>query len=226
MSSGIEIVAEISFENPSQMRFSKNDHVIETLSAYATNEPFRKWILPWTWCCGETLVNARSLNPVPEMAPVNCVTVTNPISGHNIFGECFDDLLRGPFCRGMLRHIEMQHTATLMCQDHEYKEDSQLQGGNGKEVDGDQLTDMVTQKSLPGLGWFFASLRHQARDRALRNFKAEFEKFTVNSRRAPRDVRVGHGPHQHANVRTHSLSPRSLRLRESQPIPFESIPLP
>src|SRR2546427_11205172 len=81
--------------------------------------------LPWTSCCGEHLVNAHSLNPVPEMAPVNSVTVPNQISRHNIFGECFDDLLRGPFCRGMLRHIEMQHTATLMCQDHEHKEDSQ-----------------------------------------------------------------------------------------------------
>src|SRR2546427_1636909 len=196
------------------------------LSADATDEPFRKWILPWTSCCGEHLVNAHSLNPVPEMATVNSVTVPNQISWHNIFGECFDDLLCGPFCRGMLRHIEMQHTAALMCQDHEYKEDSELQGGNGKEVDGDQLTEMVTQKSLPGLGWFFASLRHQARDRALRDFKAELKKFTVNSRRAPRDVRVGHGPDQRADVRTYWRSSWCFRLRESPPIPFESIPLP
>src|SRR5438045_9717639 len=101
-----------------------------------------------------------------------------------------------------------------------------LNCGNGKEVDGDQLTDMVTQKSLPGLGWFFASLRHQARDRALRDFKAEFKKFTVNSRRAPRDVRVGHGPDQRADVRTYWRSSWCFRLRESPPIPFESIPLP
>src|SRR5260370_41443509 len=90
------------------MRLSKNDHVIETLPANATDEPFRKWILPWTSCCGEHLVNAHSLNPVPEMATVNSVTVPNQISRHHIFGECFDDLLRGPFCRGMLRHIEMR----------------------------------------------------------------------------------------------------------------------
>ena len=133
MTSRIEVVADVSFQRPSQMPLSKNDHVIETLSANATNEPFRKWILPWTSCCGEHLVNAHSLNPVPEMATVNSVTVPNQISRHNIFGECFDDLLRGPFCRGMLRHIEMQHAATLMCEDHEYKEDSQLQGGNRKD---------------------------------------------------------------------------------------------
>src|SRR5260370_41698441 len=113
-----------------------------------------------------------------------------------------------------------------MCEDHEYKEDPQLQGGNGKEVDGDQLIDMVAQKRLPGLGWFFASLRHQARDRALRDFKAEFEKFSVNSRPAPRDIGFGHGPDQRADLRTHWRSSWCFRLRESPPIPFESISLP
>src|SRR5438132_1868533 len=111
------------------------------------------------------------------MATVNSVTVPNQISRHNIFGECFDDLLRGPFCRGMLRHIEMQHTATLMCQHHEYKKHSQLQGGNSKEINGDQLTDVVAQKGLPALGRSRGMLRHQTRDCALRDFKTEFEKF-------------------------------------------------
>ena len=88
MTSRIEVVADVSFQCPSQMPLSKDGHVIETLSADPTNEPFRKWILPWTSCCGEHLVNAHSLNPVPEMATVNSVTVPNQISRHNIFGKC------------------------------------------------------------------------------------------------------------------------------------------
>src|SRR5438105_3440404 len=168
MTSRIEVVADVSFQCPSQMPLSKDGHVIETLSADPTNEPFRKWILPWTSCCGEHLVNAHSLNLVPEMATVNSVTVPNQISRHNIDPNGYAE-------------------------------------------------------SLPRLGWFFASLRHQARDRALRDFKAEFEKFTVNTRRAPRDVRVGHGPDQRADVRTHWRSSWCFRLRESPPIPIESI---
>src|SRR5438132_538224 len=116
------------------MPLSENDHVIETLSAYATNEPFRKWILPWTSCCGEHLVNAHSLNPVPEMATVNSVTVPNQISRHSIFRKCFDDLLRRPFCGRMIRHIEMHHTATLMRKDHEDKQHFQLQCRHREEV--------------------------------------------------------------------------------------------
>ena len=44
MTSRIEVVSDVSFQRPSQMPLSKNDHVIETLSANATDEPFRKWI--------------------------------------------------------------------------------------------------------------------------------------------------------------------------------------
>src|SRR5207244_12807263 len=64
------------------------------------------------------------------------------------------------------------------------------------------------------------------RETVLRDFKTEFKKFTVNSRRAPREVPVGHGPDQRADVRTYWRTSWCFRLRESPPIPFESIPLP
>ena len=56
--------------------------------------------------------------------------------------------------------FEMQDAATLMRQHHEYEQHSQLQRGNRKEIDGDQLTYVVGQKRLPCLRWVFALLRH------------------------------------------------------------------
>jgi hypothetical protein len=41
------------------------------------------------------------------MATVHPITIPYQISRRSIFGEGFDDLLRRPFCGGMLRHIEM-----------------------------------------------------------------------------------------------------------------------
>jgi hypothetical protein len=49
MRSRIEVVPEVSFQDPSQMPLSKYDHVIEALSANAPNQPFRERILPWTF---------------------------------------------------------------------------------------------------------------------------------------------------------------------------------
>src|ERR1051326_5326081 len=119
MSPTIEIIPEVSFQRPFQMSLSEHDHVIEAFSAYAFNEPFRVWILPRTSCCGQHLVDSHSLNPVPEMATVNSITVSYQILRRTIFWQGFDDLLRRPFCRGMLRHIEMQQAATLVRQHKE-----------------------------------------------------------------------------------------------------------
>ena len=121
MRSRIEVVPEVSFQDPSQMPLSEYDHVIEALSANAPNQPFRKRILPWTSRRCEHLFDSHSLNPVSEMATVDSVTVPYQISRHSIFWERFDDLLRRPFCSGMLSNIEMQHAATIMCQHNEYK---------------------------------------------------------------------------------------------------------
>src|SRR2546426_3077646 len=134
MSPGIEIVPEVSLQRPSQMPLTEHNHVIDALSANASNDPFREWILPGTSCCRQHLLNAHSLNPISELATVDSVTVSYEISRRRVFWERFDDLLCRPFCRGMLGDIEMQHAATLMRQHNEYKQNSQLQCGNGEEV--------------------------------------------------------------------------------------------
>jgi len=72
------------------------------------------------WRC-EHFVDAHSLNPVSEIAAVDSVAITNQITWCRVLWERFDDLLRRPFCSGMLSDIEMQHAATLMRQHHEYE---------------------------------------------------------------------------------------------------------
>ena len=59
MRSRIEVVPEVSFQDPSQMPFSEYDHVIEALSANAPNQPFRERILPWTFRRCEDLLMAN-----------------------------------------------------------------------------------------------------------------------------------------------------------------------
>src|SRR5262249_22386319 len=77
------------------------------------------------------------------MITVDSVTVPYQILRQVIFRECFDDLLGCPFGRGMVSDVEMQYAATFMCQHNEYKQHLQLQCRNSKEVDGDQLADVL-----------------------------------------------------------------------------------
>ena len=158
---------DVSFQSPSQVPLSKHDDMVETLSTNTSNKAFHEWILPRTLRGREHLLNVHSLNSISEMTTVHPVTIPYQISRCSIFRKCFDDLLCRPFGRGMLRHIEMHHAPPLMRKDHEHKQHSQLQRGNSEEVDRDQLTNVVRQKGLPCLRWFFALLRHQTRDRTL-----------------------------------------------------------
>jgi len=119
------------------MPFSEDDHMIQALSANAADEAFRERILPRTPCRREYLYYSHSLNSSSKLATVYSITVSDEISRRRIFREGFNDLLRRPFGRGMLRDIEMQHAATLMRQHNEYEQDPQLHSGNSKEVDRD-----------------------------------------------------------------------------------------
>ena len=93
--------------------------MIQTLSANAADEAFRERILPRTPCRREHFLNGHSLNPNSKLSTVYPVTISDEISRRRIFREGFNDLLRRPFGRRMLRDIEMQHAPTLMRQHHQ-----------------------------------------------------------------------------------------------------------
>src|SRR5947209_4712848 len=83
------------------------------------------------------------------------------------------DLLRGPSPGRMLRHIEMQHLSTVVFQQDEYEEHSHGNFGHGKEVDGDQLADMVVLEGPPRLVRWPPEPAQDARHSALGDGDAE-----------------------------------------------------
>src|SRR5215472_12769135 len=117
MRSGVEVIAEVPLQNPSQMPLSQHDDVIEAFSPNAANQPFREWILPGTPRCGEHFSNAHSLNSLSEVAAIHSVTVPYQVSRCRVLRKRFYDLLRRPFGGGMFRNVEMQDPAPLMRQD-------------------------------------------------------------------------------------------------------------
>src|SRR5438105_14160774 len=84
----------------------------------------------------------------------------------------------------MFGHVEMDDTSASVCQHNKHKQNPQLNCGNGEEVDGDYLANVIGEKGLPSLGWTFSALWHQARDRALGDVETEFQKFPM-TRGAP-----------------------------------------
>jgi hypothetical protein len=66
-------------------------------------------------------------------------------------GKPIHDLLGGPDGGGMLGDIEMAAAPAMVGQDDEDEKDVQVSGGNGEEVDRDEIVDMADEERSPGL---------------------------------------------------------------------------
>ena len=58
----------------------------------------------------------------------------------------------------MLGDVEVQDATAMVGKHNEDEEDTQAGDGNGEEIDGDEVLDMVGQERVPGLGGRGASL--------------------------------------------------------------------
>src|SRR2546426_8133151 len=96
------------------------------LSANASNQTLREWVLPRTLWSGEHFFSAHSLNSIPEVAAIDSVSVTDQEAWRRVFRERFDNLLGCPFGCGMFGHVEMDHSPSLMRQHHENKQHAHM----------------------------------------------------------------------------------------------------
>ena len=145
------IVAEVCFENASQMFVIDDDHVIQALAPDAADHAFHVAILPGTSGCSPNLLDAHSLNSCPEMLAVDSIAISNHIPRSGVLWKCLNDLLRGPNCRGMFSDIEMHHAAPLMREDNEDIQHVQLNRRHSKEIDRYQLPHMISKERHPRL---------------------------------------------------------------------------
>jgi hypothetical protein len=83
---------------------------------------------------------------------VNRVAIAKKIGRGGVVGEGVHDLLSGPRRSGMGGDVEVQDPAPMVSEEDQDEEHPQLSGGNGKDVDRDQVPDMVREERAPGLG--------------------------------------------------------------------------
>jgi len=66
-------------------------------------------------------------------------------------GKRLNYLLRRPLGRGVFGDVEVHDLAPLMSQHEEHVENTKGGCGDGEEVDGHELFDMIVKKGAPGL---------------------------------------------------------------------------
>src|SRR3954454_16851446 len=78
-------------------------------------------------------------------------SLANRVSGRLSIGERFYNLLSGPGCSRMIRHVEVQHLVPMMFPHDEHEQHFILIVGTVKKVHGHRLTEVIVQEGFPGL---------------------------------------------------------------------------
>ena len=123
----------------------KDDEVVQTLSADRADEPLGVWILPGAAGRREDFVDLERSDTRPNVAAINAFPIPHEIARSFVFGEGLDNLLGSPGCRGVVRHVEVQHLPTTMFQYDEHEQNFEGDRGHGEEVNRNHLTEVIAR---------------------------------------------------------------------------------
>src|SRR5438270_6430896 len=133
MGSRFVVIAEITRQRSLEMAGIQDDVVVEALSSDRGDESLGVWILPGTLRCRQNLLDVQRLDSQSNFSTVPAVAIADEITGSFSVCECLHDLLRGPSPGRMLRHIKVQHLATIMFEDNEYEQHLHRDGRHSVE---------------------------------------------------------------------------------------------
>src|SRR5262245_17974819 len=182
------VVRDVRDQDVSQVALAEDEDMIETLSPDRADEAFPEWILPRTSGSREDFLDLHALHTLAEGVPVDRIAIAQEIGGCGVVREGVPDLLGGPSRRGMLGDVEVEDPTPMVGEDDEDEEHTQASGGNGEEVDGNQVLDVVREERSPGLRRRGAPLADQPRDRALGDVNPELNELAMDSGRAPQRI--------------------------------------
>ena len=106
------VVIQIRRYKSLEMPFVEHDDVVK--SSRRSLPITRSSPLPWRRRCRDDFVDTQTFNPPRNALAVYAIAVSNQITRSSIKWKRFDDLLRRPLRRRMLRHIEVNNSPPVV----------------------------------------------------------------------------------------------------------------
>jgi hypothetical protein len=129
----------------------QNNEVVQTLSAYGSDQALHVGILPGTLRRREYLFNPQRLQSPLDFISESAIPIPDQIAWRFAVSERLDNLLCNPSGCWVIGHVEVEHFAPAMLQHEEHKQDSEPDCRNSKEVHRRDLANMIAKKRFPGL---------------------------------------------------------------------------
>jgi len=142
------IVGDVIPDQTAQMHVIENDHMIQKISATASDPAFRDSILPRTCRTNACGFHAARCQHIGHLCAELAITIQDRVAARTRFRKCFPQLLRYPGAGWVFRDIEIKDPASIVFADEEAIQDSEPEGRHGKEVHGHDDVPVIAKDSL------------------------------------------------------------------------------
>src|SRR5450631_1003808 len=217
MRSDTVVVIGVRFQNPTQMHFAQDNHMIDALAPDRSDQPFGKAILPRRGWRDRLVPDAHGAQSAPDDAAMDPVAIADEVVRSLIPRKCLRYLTCNPFRRRICCDVDPDEVSAAESDDDEGIEQIEADCRDDKQVHGGNLWRVVTQEGPPSLAGRPPPFDHVLGNARLRDLKPELEQFAVNARRTPKRIFEAHPPDQYAQFRVDLRSP-SLWARLPTPV--------
>ncbi len=131
------------------MPLVEDDDVVEEFPTKAANHPLHIGILPRRARGRDDLIDAQAFNPSRNPLTDNAIAVSNQITWSRIERKRLNELLCCPLGRRVFRGVEVDNSPSIMGQDDEHEEHPKCRGRYEKEIDSNEILDMLIEKGPP-----------------------------------------------------------------------------
>src|SRR5262245_19750555 len=203
----------------------EDDQMIKTFSANTSNYSFRIRILERRLRRRKYFFDPHAYYPLTEILAVNAVSIAYQVLGSLLVREGFDDLLRGPFGRWMLGHIEVHDLSPTVQKDNEAVQNVEIDCWDSKKVDGGDLVRVIGEKCFPSLRWRLGAFHPIFRNSLFRYIELQEAQLRLNSGGSPQWVLARYSADQLANIFVDWWT-ADRRFRLPAPIETEAFSMP
>ncbi len=142
------------------MPFVEYDDMTKALALNGADHPLRVRILPWRSWRADDFFDTHVCNSCLEILTVDPIAIADQKSWRFVLRKGFDDLLSGPFGRWMLGDIEVNQLPSVVAKNDKREEDPKCCGGHRKEINTDDVAEVIIQKRTPGLRRWLSMPNH------------------------------------------------------------------
>src|SRR5215831_11940988 len=226
MGSGLVIVVEIRTKNTAQRDFVEHDQMVQALAPNRTNHALDIGSLPGGARCGQHLMDSHVSYLSAEFIPEDGIAIAQQVARELVKREPFPQLLSCPFRGRMGGHVEVDNATPVVGQHQKYVQDLETESGHRKEIDRDQLLEVIVQEGAPGLRGRLAAAHHVLAHAALPDVEAEFDQLPVDAGCTPTGIFPAHPADQVSNRAGNERSSGLARSHLPGPEPAKAGTMP